>query len=81
MKDVIVIAIVVAFFALCIGYVTWCERVVAAGSTDLHGHAAEHQVVGRAASTAGAADTDPDLAYPFTASGAGGSEAGDARRF
>ena len=78
MKDVIVIAIVVAFFALCIGYVTWCERVVAAGSTDLHAHAAEHQVVGRASSTAGAADTD--LAYPFSASAAGGSEAGDARR-
>lgn len=58
MKDVIVIAIVVAFFALCVGYVTWCERVLAADAPDGHGHAVADQTVGRAASTAGAADTE-----------------------
>jgi hypothetical protein len=29
-NDAIVIAIVIGFFALCTGYVIWCERVVAA---------------------------------------------------
>jgi len=54
MKDVIVIAIVVGFFALCAAYVTWCERMLAADAPDRVGNDAT--VVGRAASTAGATD-------------------------
>lgn len=34
MKDVIVILVVLGFFALCAAYVTWCERVLAADSPD-----------------------------------------------
>ena len=34
MKDVIVIGIVVLFFALCAAYVTWCERMLAADAPD-----------------------------------------------
>jgi len=53
MKDIIVIAIVMGFFALCAAYVTWCERMLAADAPDR----VEHDAAGggRAASTAGAA--------------------------
>lgn len=34
MKDILVIAIVIGFFAVCAAYVTWCERVLAADAPD-----------------------------------------------
>lgn len=34
MKDVIVIVIVLGFFALAVGYVGWCERIIANGASE-----------------------------------------------
>ena len=28
MRDVIVVVITVAFFALCVAYVRWCDRII-----------------------------------------------------
>jgi hypothetical protein len=28
MRDLVVIAIVIGFFALCVAYVRWCERII-----------------------------------------------------
>ena len=39
MSDVIFIAVIVAFFALCALYVQWCDRIVGAGDTVLPGSA------------------------------------------
>jgi len=33
-RDVMVIAIVVAFFAVAAGYVAWCERIVSADAAE-----------------------------------------------
>ena len=55
MKDALVIAIVIGFFALCTAYVIWCERVLAADAPDRV--AREASTAGRAARTAGAAGT------------------------
>ena len=32
MRDVVVLAVIVAFFALCVAYVWWCDRIIGAGS-------------------------------------------------
>ena len=34
MKDTLVIAIVIGFFAVCAAYVIWCERVLTADSPE-----------------------------------------------
>jgi hypothetical protein len=34
MKDALVIAIVIGFFAVCAAYVIWCERVLTADSPE-----------------------------------------------
>lgn len=58
MNDVLVIAIVIGFFAVCAAYVTWCERVLAADAPDRV--ARDATAVDRAAGTAGAVDTPVD---------------------
>lgn len=68
MKDIIVIAIVVGFFALCAAYVRWCERMLAADAPDRVERDAN--IVGRA----GAADNQLVGASPDAAS-AGASSA------
>ncbi len=35
MRDVIVLAIVAAFFALCVAYVRWCDRIIGPDPDDL----------------------------------------------
>lgn len=53
-KDIIVIAIVLGFFAVCAAYVVWCDRILASDAPD---HATPHvRDAGRAASTTGATD-------------------------
>jgi hypothetical protein len=79
MKDVIVIAIIVGFFAVCAAYVTWCDRMLAADAPDRVGNDAS--LVGRAASTAGAADNQfADNQFVGVSPGAAGTEGADARR-
>lgn len=69
MKDVIVIAIVVGFFALCVAYVTWCERILTADAPDRIERDA--QAAGRDAHAADApgnqmAGVSPDAGSPST---------------
>jgi hypothetical protein len=33
-KDILVIAIVLGFFAVCVAYVVWCERILAGDAAD-----------------------------------------------
>ena len=35
MRDVIVVAVTAAFFALCVAYVRWCDRIIGPGPDDL----------------------------------------------
>ena len=35
MRDVIVLAVTVAFFALCVAYVRWCDRIIGPDPADL----------------------------------------------
>jgi hypothetical protein len=35
MKDVIVVAIIAVFFALCVAYVRWCDRIIGPDPDDL----------------------------------------------
>jgi hypothetical protein len=49
-KDILVIAIVIGFFAVCAAYVTWCERVLAADAPDRRSRDAAN--AGRSARTA-----------------------------
>jgi hypothetical protein len=34
MRDVIVIAVTLGFFALCVAYVRWCDRIIGSDSGD-----------------------------------------------
>lgn len=69
MKDVLVIAIVIGFFAVCAAYVTWCERVLAADAPDRVDRDAT--TVDRAVSTAGAVDTPTTDADALVLAGGG----------
>lgn len=61
MKDILVIAIVFGFFAICAAYVTWCERVLAADAPDRVTR--EPHNAGRSARNFDATDFDsPDAA-------------------
>jgi hypothetical protein len=35
MRDIIVLATIIAFFALCIAYVWWCDRIIGPDPADL----------------------------------------------
>jgi hypothetical protein len=35
MRDVIVLAIIAVFFALCVAYVRWCDRIIGPDPADL----------------------------------------------
>ena len=35
MRDVIVVAIIAVFFALCVAYVRWCDRIIGPDPDDL----------------------------------------------
>jgi len=35
MRDIIVVAIVAGFFALCVAYVRWCDRIIGPDPDDL----------------------------------------------
>ena len=37
MRDLLVLLIVVAFFALCVAYVRWCDRIIGPDAPDLSG--------------------------------------------
>jgi hypothetical protein len=49
MGDVVMLATMVAFVLLCVGYVAWCDRILARDDGDS----------GAGARGAGATDTDP----------------------
>jgi hypothetical protein len=34
MADVIFVAVICAFFALCVGYVRWCDRIIGPDDVD-----------------------------------------------
>ena len=34
MADLVLVAVIVAFTALCVGYIGWCDRIIGPGELD-----------------------------------------------
>ena len=44
MRDVVVLAVMAAFFALCVAYVWWCDRIIGPDPDALDDHTADDSV-------------------------------------
>ena len=47
MRDVVVLAVITAFFALCVAYVWWCDRIIGPDPDVLDDHTVDEPVPGR----------------------------------
>jgi hypothetical protein len=71
MRDVIVVAIIAVFFALCVAYVRWCDRIIGPDPDDLRDDDIDHAPtfaddVVDVAATAGATPIEPTGVHATT---------------
>jgi hypothetical protein len=59
MKDVIVVAIIAVFFALCVAYVRWCDRIIGPDPDDLRDHDVDEPTAEDVTDIAAAAGATP----------------------
>ena len=43
MRDIVVLAVITAFFALCVAYVWWCDRIIGPDPDVLDDHTADER--------------------------------------
>ena len=69
MRDVIVVAIIAVFFAICVAYVRWCDRIIGPDPDDLRDDDIDQaplpadDVVVDVAVTAGATPVEPSTVH------------------
>jgi hypothetical protein len=59
MKDVIVVAIIAVFFALCVAYVRWCDRIIGPDPDDLRDDDVDEPIIEGVVDVAAAAGATP----------------------
>jgi hypothetical protein len=59
MKDVIVVAIIAVFFALCVAYVRWCDRIIGPDPDDLRDEDVDESTADGIVDVAAAAGATP----------------------
>jgi hypothetical protein len=56
MRDVIVLVVVLAFFALCLAYVRWCDLIIGPDPLDLDAHEGDDVAASAIAAPGGATE-------------------------